>query len=61
MSQSAAKKVRNEKTIPVHNMKAIETRKTRFAPQISFSATRSAVMMEIATGTPACETVIARK
>ena len=61
MSQSAAKYVSSEKTMPVSSMNVMEMRKTRFAPQMSLSATRSAVMMEIATGTPACDTVMARK
>ena len=33
----------------------------RFAPKISFKATLSAVIIEIATGTPAEETVKAKK
>ena len=43
------------------SMSAIDMRNTRFAPYMSFRATRSAVMMEMATGTPACETVMAKK
>ena len=39
----------------------MEILKIRFAPKISFRATRSAVMMEIATGTPAVETLRAKK
>ena len=61
ISQLAAKYVSAEKNIPVTNISAIDIRKTRFAPQMSLSATRSAVMIEIATGTPACDTVIAKK
>ena len=61
MSHCAEKYVSAEKNIPVNSMSNIDIRKTRFAPKMSFSATRSAVMIEIATGTPACDTVIAKK
>ena len=61
INQLAEKYVSTEKNIPVNNIKNIDIRKTRCAPKISLSATRSAVMIEIATGTPACETVIAKK
>ena len=61
MSQSAAKYVSREKKIPVKSINPMEMWNTRFAPNISPRATRSAVMMEIATGTPAWETVMAKK
>ena len=53
--------VSREKNTPVKSINIIEMRNTRFAPKISFSATRSAVIIEIATGTPAWDTVIAKK
>ena len=61
ISHVAEKYVSTEKITPVRNISAIEIRNTRFAPNMSLSATRSAVIIEIATGTPACDTVIAKK
>ena len=61
ISQLAERYVSTENITPVINISAIEIRKTRLAPKMSLSATRSAVIIEIATGTPACDTVIAKK
>ena len=61
MSQSALKYVKREKKSPVKSIKAMDTRKTRRAPKTSFKATRSAVIIDMATGTPACEMLMAKK
>ena len=61
ISQLAPKYVRSENKTPVTSISAMEMRNTRRAPQISLTATRSAVIIEIATGTPAVETESAKK
>ena len=61
MSHWAPKYVSNENKIPVTNINDMDTLNTRLAPNISFRATLSAVMIEIATGTPAVDTLKAKK
>ena len=61
INQLAPKYVKSENRTPVTSISTIEIWNTRLAPQISLIATRSAVMIEIATGTPAVETESAKK
>ena len=61
MSQPAPKYVKRENKSPVKTIKVMDMRNTRRAPKTSFKATRSAVMIDMATGTPACEILMAKK